>query len=228
MQAALEALSNIAPGDVIVTGGPGGTTPLTVEFTGAYASTDVTQMTADSTSLTGGTHTATVATSRAGVAATSGNARTVTVAAVDEAGNAPTGAATAAGTALLEADREVNFLVFVIGPHYTTIDVSFTINVADGFQAADVEERAELAVADFLNPAHWGLPTSGDQRAWVNEPTVRYNDLAWVIRNVQGVRHLVTGSLQFCVSGGTPAATDVTLDGVAPLPRPGTISGATA
>ena len=45
VQAALELLSNIAPGDIVVTGGPLGVDPITVEFTGAYALTDVTQMT---------------------------------------------------------------------------------------------------------------------------------------------------------------------------------------
>jgi hypothetical protein len=54
VQSALEALSNIAPGDVTVTGGPGPGTPYDVAFGGAYAGTDVTQMTAAG-SFTGGT-----------------------------------------------------------------------------------------------------------------------------------------------------------------------------
>lgn len=52
VQSALEALSNIAPGDVTVTGSNGG--PYTVTFNGAYDGTDVPQMTATA-SLTGGT-----------------------------------------------------------------------------------------------------------------------------------------------------------------------------
>ncbi|MEU7338711.1 hypothetical protein [Streptomyces sp. NPDC007074] len=53
VQSALEALSNIAPGDVTVTGSTGG--PYTVTFGGgAYDGTDVPQMTATA-SLTGGT-----------------------------------------------------------------------------------------------------------------------------------------------------------------------------
>jgi hypothetical protein len=54
VQSALEALSNIAPGDVTVTGGPGPGTPYDITFGGAYAGTDVTQMTAAG-SFTGGT-----------------------------------------------------------------------------------------------------------------------------------------------------------------------------
>lgn len=55
VQSALEALSNIAVGDVTVAGGPGPGTPYTVTFTGAYAGTDVAVMTASGASLTGGT-----------------------------------------------------------------------------------------------------------------------------------------------------------------------------
>jgi hypothetical protein len=49
--AALEGLSNIAPGDVAITGGPG---DWVVEFKGAYAGVNVAQMTANVASLTGG------------------------------------------------------------------------------------------------------------------------------------------------------------------------------
>ena len=53
IQAALVALSNIADGDVIVTGGPTGSAALNVTFAGLLAGTDVTLLTATS-SLTGG------------------------------------------------------------------------------------------------------------------------------------------------------------------------------
>jgi len=46
VQTALEALSNINPGDVIVAGGPWPATPITVEFTGQYAQSDVAAITA--------------------------------------------------------------------------------------------------------------------------------------------------------------------------------------
>jgi hypothetical protein len=54
VQAALEALSNIGVGDVVVTGGPGPTTPYVVTFTGVLGGTDTGQMTAAHT-FTGGT-----------------------------------------------------------------------------------------------------------------------------------------------------------------------------
>lgn len=55
VQAALEALSNVAPGDVACTGGPHPGTPVVVTFGGAYDGTDVPQMTASAAGLTGGT-----------------------------------------------------------------------------------------------------------------------------------------------------------------------------
>lgn len=53
VQAALEALSNIAPGDITVTGGPLPGT-ITLTFGGRYAATNVPQVTVTPTGLTGG------------------------------------------------------------------------------------------------------------------------------------------------------------------------------
>lgn len=64
VQTALEALSNIAPGDVAITGSAGG--PYTCTFGGVYAGVDVSQMTGSGASLTGGT--VTVATTQDSVA----------------------------------------------------------------------------------------------------------------------------------------------------------------
>lgn len=55
VQAALEALSNINPGDVTVAGGPLPGTATTITFGGQYANTNVPTITADSSGLTGGT-----------------------------------------------------------------------------------------------------------------------------------------------------------------------------
>lgn len=55
VQSALEALPNLAPGDVTVTGGPGPGTAWVVTFGGDRAGTNVPEMTASGASLTGGT-----------------------------------------------------------------------------------------------------------------------------------------------------------------------------
>lgn len=64
VQAALEALPNINPGDVTVTGGPLPGTDITLTFSGQYAGVNVTQITADGALTTGETFT--IATTVAG------------------------------------------------------------------------------------------------------------------------------------------------------------------
>lgn len=69
VQAALEALSNVDPGDIVVTGGPGdatGTTPYVLTFGGQYAGTNVPAVTTDESGLEEGTKKATVTTKTAG------------------------------------------------------------------------------------------------------------------------------------------------------------------
>jgi hypothetical protein len=60
------ATPSFAAADVDVTGGPGGTAPLVIEFMGEYANEDLPQLTTDATNLTGGAGTATPATTQTG------------------------------------------------------------------------------------------------------------------------------------------------------------------
>ncbi|MFJ3699501.1 hypothetical protein ACIPW9_36155 [Streptomyces sp. NPDC090052] len=70
VKAALEALSNVDPGDVATGGGAQPGTAVTVTFGGQFSGDNVTQMTATGTNLTGGTTPAvTVTTTTAGGAA---------------------------------------------------------------------------------------------------------------------------------------------------------------
>lgn len=71
LQGILESLDNIAEGDVLVTGGPGVSAPLDIQFTGTLAGINIATMVPSSTNLTGGsTHTATVTVIQEGGAAT--------------------------------------------------------------------------------------------------------------------------------------------------------------
>lgn len=69
VQAALEALSNIDPGDVMVTGGPLPGTAVVISFGGRHAGKDVPEITIDDSGLTGAT--VTIATTTAGGSAVS-------------------------------------------------------------------------------------------------------------------------------------------------------------
>jgi hypothetical protein len=67
---ALEALSNIAPGDVLITGGPIPSRAITIEFTGALAATNVDQLTSDASSLGSTSSNLTVSTTTTGTSFT--------------------------------------------------------------------------------------------------------------------------------------------------------------
>lgn len=147
---------------------------------------------------------------------TFGNARTVAVAVSDAAGLALSGAVKTAVQTLLAGYREVNFLVNVIDPSYTTITVVSTIKVVAGFDLTDVDTRVTQAVNDYISPANWGLPLTGDTPNWVQRQTLRFFDMVQIIKDVQGVDYIVS----LTVNGGVA---DVGLTGVAPL----TLAGAT-
>lgn len=149
---------------------------------------------------------------------TNDNERMVTVAVVDESGAAVSLAVRNAVAAYLEDQREVNFVVHVIDPTYTVIDVDFTITVRDLYVAADVIAAAEATVADYLDPGNWGGGGESPPE-WRSDGIVRYLEVAQVINAVDGVDFITA----LTVNGG---GVDVALAGPAPLPQPGAITGA--
>jgi uncharacterized phage protein gp47/JayE len=125
----------------------------------------------------------------------------------------------------LQSEREVNFLVFVVDPTYTTIDVTFDAVCYPDWDPADVQARTVTALQNYLSPATWGVPPYGDTtgRSWINTTIVRYLELSEQINRVDGVHYVKT--LTLAAGGGTQGTADVALSGVAPLPQPGAISG---
>jgi hypothetical protein len=151
--------------------------------------------------------------------------RCVSVAICDADGNPCSSSVKSEVDALLQAQREVNFLVFVLDPTYTTVDVSFDLKSYPGYDPVDVAARTVTALTDYLSPASWGVPPYGDTsaRSWINATSVRYLELAEQINRVDGVHYIVTLALR--AAGGTFGQADVALTGVAPMPRPGSITG---
>jgi hypothetical protein len=149
---------------------------------------------------------------------TAGNARMVTVAAVDAAGNALSSANQAALAAALQAAREVNFIVNVVSPTYTTVNISAQVVARAGADLAAVSAACQAAVTAFLAPATWG----GDTQLWANQPTVRVLTVGGVLSQVPGVAY-VTG-VQIAVGAGGYSPTDGQLPGAVPLPLPGAVN----
>lgn len=155
---------------------------------------------------------------------TSDNERMITVAVADEDGE-PLGAPLkAAIKTLLEAYREINFVVNVIDPTYTQIKVDVDVDALPGYATAAVDDAVTAALETFLDPARWGQRDTerSSFAVWSNTPIAYCNDLIWLVRNVPGVGHVA--DLQLAKEGDALGTADVTLDGVAPLAQPGTIT----
>jgi len=153
------------------------------------------------------------------VARTSRTERMVTVVVADADGEPLASGTRAEVQASLEALREVNWRCPVVDPVYTAIDVTFAAVTYRDAVAADVRTAAIAALTDYLSPATWGA--SDDEAAgWIDEPLVRYLEVADVLQRVPGLRWVT--SLGIARQGGTPATADITLAGPGALTRPGT------
>lgn len=154
---------------------------------------------------------------------TTGNERMVAVAAIDENGVGVGSTVRSAMDALLEAEREVNFVVNVIEPTVTQIKVSTTLVCHPGFDPDEVEVTVASAITNYLSASNWGLDPSGaDQRAWRNVTTVRRFELLALVDRVPGVDYVT--ALTLAKQADSLGTSDITLSGVAALPSAGTIS----
>lgn len=156
-----------------------------------------------------------------------GNDKYITLALMDEAGQPVDFTVKSNVDSYLESLREVNFVVEIIDPHYTDIDVQFTAVARSGFTISDVEAAAEAAVADYLSPANWGLPTVAGDRIvpmWNNQTVIRLYEIATVINEVSGIDYIVAGTLQTRVAGGSFGTTDIVIGGYFPVPTPNNIT----
>jgi len=153
---------------------------------------------------------------------TDGVEKHITLVPVDASGEPLPGPTLIEAAAQLDAEREVNFVVHVIEPTYTTINASATITVWPEWDPDTVSANASAAVESWLAPAAWGQPPNGDSPLWHDEPIVLRDELSAVLNMVGGVRHVTLPKL--AESPSSPAASDVTLDGPAPLTRAGTIT----
>ena len=217
VQTALQALSSIGSGNILVTGGPLPGTALTATFAGTMALAPESLITATG-SLTGGTSPA-VAVTRvtAGLAPSSGNARTISVCPLTSTGAAVSPTIAAAVQAYLAALREVNFLVFTIAPTFTTVNVAYSVHVLAGYTGSAVTTAVNAALTALLSPANWGGGLASPPTWDTSQATVRINQVIAAIMAVPGVGYATSVTLN-------GSAADVTLTGTAPLPTVGTLT----
>jgi hypothetical protein len=149
------------------------------------------------------------------------NERMVAIAMInDETGeNAPTLIKNAVDSEL-QALREVNFVVNVIDPTRTTIDVTVIGVALPGYDVSIVDAAVEGAIQAFLSDINWGSFTESGE--WINQTVARHQDLSAVVNNVAGFSHWTT--LTWRKGADAFATTDITLTGAVPLPTPGVLS----
>jgi hypothetical protein len=223
LSTALQGLSTIGSGNVVVTGGPGGaggTTPYLITFVGARGATNQAAMTTNATLLTGSAHTATVTTVKNGSPTAYNTERYTTVFPVDEFGQPISAGLKATLSAYMESLREVNFVVPIADPTYTQIDVQVELTANPGTDKVALQSAVISSLQNYLNPALWGVPFS-DLTEWVNDTKLRFLEVAQVVNNVFGVRYIV--SMTTAIHNGSPNVTDIQMLGDVALPTAGSI-----
>ncbi|MEJ7824919.1 MAG: baseplate J/gp47 family protein [Solirubrobacteraceae bacterium] len=141
----------------------------------------------------------------------------VTIAVQSVSGEPVSTAAKTRVTSDLEAGRVLALAVYVINATYTNINVAFVGQSHAGYDPAAVNAEGQAALRDFLHPAVYGRPSGAAATEWINEPTIRINDLMGVLYRVPGIRHV--NGITIGPVGGALTATDFTLTGPAGLPN---------
>src|SRR5207244_2971523 len=119
----------------------------------------------------------------------------------------------------LESQREVNFVVHVMDPKFTQIDVHADVKVATGYDSPTVVADVITALTNYLSPANWG---KGDAHTWIDKTKVYYNELISLVDSVAGVDRV--SDLTVEIHGNPVGRVDVTIDNPAGLTQPSTIT----
>jgi hypothetical protein len=152
--------------------------------------------------------------------------RCVTVCGVDINGNALSPTVQAALQAYLQAQRELNFLVFTISPTYSEIDVTWTGTAQVGANITTVQAAGNAAISAYLSPAAWGLESVGLNGTM----TAGSNIITSVVvpANAQGSPAFEIQPGQPILGYGIPSSTTVQSvndDGSVTISNPATASG---
>jgi hypothetical protein len=147
------------------------------------------------------------------------NERYVTVAVTDVDGVALTALAMQEVEDYLRSFREVNFVVEVIGPTYTMLNIIVEVVNVKGADPGLLALNVRDSIERYISPATWGSPAriGGDPSFtwnWSRETKLRFFELAAVADQVDGVDYVVDVTINGNVN------TDATLTGYAPLPHP--------
>lgn len=150
------------------------------------------------------------------------NSREVTVCVADSNGLAVNNDTLAAAQAWLSGYREVNFIVNVVSPSYSSVYVTCSVYRDTTYSAATVQANIQTALLNLLSPANWPGPyAAGDSAtssSWTNTPTINYGQIVSTIQGATGVIGVVTGSVAIGFTPNPNTTVDITMPGPFPLP----------
>lgn len=153
---------------------------------------------------------------------TTNNDKTVTLCPLDVNGNDTSSDTRTSIAQLMESLREINFICNVIASTRSTIDISYTAHVTDPTTITPTQTNIATALVNFINPATWGAPASGQVPIWVNTPVLRLSQVMTAIETAGGVAY--AENLEMAIHPNALAAADINLPGAFPLPVLGTVT----
>lgn len=122
------------------------------------------------------------------------------------------------------SSRTVTWEILVQDAVYTTIGVTYTIVVYPSFDPAGLIPRINAMLGATLTPATWGTPSPGDPSRLRPKPTIRKNELANLIGDVNGVNYVQAVTIT-AADGTFDTEGNLTMPGAVPLPKPGIFMG---
>lgn len=156
---------------------------------------------------------------------TYGNDRVVHVVGLDAAGANLSSDVKDEIDELLQDRREVNFTFTIGNATESTVKVTTAVHPRTGWDSATVIDNVEAALTTYLSRERWGTPSFGDPASnggWINQDTVRRNELIALVDQVEGVDYVST--LTLALQANVLGTSDVSLPGPAPLVTAGTLT----
>lgn len=123
---------------------------------------------------------------------------------------------------VLDANREINFLNFVVKPTYTSVDVKSDVKSYSGLTPDETIQSATDAIKSWLDPATWGAPPGVSAGTWEADTKVRLYEAVDYINRGQGIWYCENVQLKLH-SDSVWQSADIQLPGISPMPTYGDI-----
>jgi hypothetical protein len=147
----------------------------------------------------------------------SGVARCTTVAILADGGFAPAPELLQRVFEVLDSNREINFLNFVVAPSLAEIDVKCDVKGYTGIDSDDIVQNVKDTVGVWLSSQEWNAPPGVETGVWELDTKVRLYEAVDYINRAGGVWYCENVQLKLHASPGWTTG-DITMPGLAPVP----------